>query len=197
MIIEYLEHVGNESEFLEGDPVWFARYYYPKRTLGIISQSYGKNIVFEGEIFLFDQFGSTAIWNFVAKKSDYSRDQFVYEVFKAVRPRVKELLKEDEKKRTKYPINELYYLRYDLWDSDEAGERRHPCEVVKALGGRELRFEGCPMGDCDYILAQFDEPPVLPKYIEDYSTEKEEKDRIRKEFPEFILEEIDVDDEEE
>lgn len=32
------------------------------------------------------------------------------------------------------------------------------------------------------------EPPVLPKYIEDYSTDKEEKDRIKKEFPEFILE---------
>lgn len=95
----------------------------------------------------------------------------------------------EDKPNKKYPINELYYLRYDLWDSDEADERRHPCEVVKALGGRELRFEGCPMGDCDYILAQFDEPPVLPKYIEDYSTEKEEKDRIRKEFPEFILEE--------
>lgn len=189
MIIEDLEHIGNESEFSEGDPVWFARYYYPKRTLGIISQSYNKNIVLEGEIFLFDQFGSTAIWNFVAKKSEYSRDQFVYEVFKAVGPRVKELIAEDEKKRTKYPIDELYYLRYDLWDSDEAGERRHPCEVVKDLGGKELRFEGCPMGDCDYILAQFDEPPVLPKYIDDYSTDKEEKDRIRKEFPEFILEE--------
>lgn len=89
----------------------------------------------------------------------------------------------------KYPINELYYLRYDLWDSDEAGEHRHPCEVVKDLGGKDLRFEGCPMGDCDYILAQFDEPPVLPKYIEDYSTDKEEKDRIKKEFPEFILKE--------
>ena len=189
MIIKDLEYIGNESEFSEGDSVWFGRYYYPKRTLGIISQSYGKNIVFEGEIFLFDQFGSTAIWNFVAKKSEYSRDQFVYEVFKTVGPRVKELLKEDEKKRTKYPIDELYYLRYDLWDSDEAGERRHPCEVVKDLGGKELRFEGCPIGDCDYILAQFDEPPVLPKYIDDYSTDKEEKDRIRKEFPEVILEE--------
>lgn len=67
-IIGDLEYIGKKSEFSEGDPVWFARYYYPKRTLGIISQSYGKNIVFEGEIFLFDQFGSTAIWNFVAKK---------------------------------------------------------------------------------------------------------------------------------
>lgn len=93
----------------------------------------------------------------------------------------------ENKLNKKYPINELYYLRYDLWDSDEAGERRHPCEVVKSLGGKELRFEGCPMGDCDYILVHFDEPPVLPKYIEDYSTDKEEKDRIRKEFPEFIL----------
>ena len=95
----------------------------------------------------------------------------------------------ENKLNKKYPINELYYLRYDLWDSDEAGERRHPCEVVKDIGGKELRFEGCPMGDCDYILAQFDKPPVLPKYIDDYSTDKEEKDRIRKEFPEFILEE--------
>lgn len=99
-------------------------------------------------------------------------------------------VRNDKNKPNKqYPIDELYYLRYDLWDSDEAGERRHPCEVVKALGGKELRFDGCPMGDCDYILAQFDEPPVLPKYIKDYSTNKEEKDRIRKEFPEFILEE--------
>lgn len=139
-----MEYIGDESEFLEGDPVWFARYYYPQRTLGIISQSYSKNIGLEGAIFLFDQFGSTVIWNFVAKKSEYSCDQFVYEVFKAVCSRVKELLEKDGKKRTKYPIN---------------------------------------------YLAQFDEPPVLPKYIDDYSTDKEEKDRIRKEFPEFILEE--------
>ena len=95
----------------------------------------------------------------------------------------------ENKLNKKYPINELYYLRYDLWDSDETGEHRHPCEVVKDLGGKELRFEGCPMGDCDYILAQFDKPPVLPKYIDDYSTDKEEKDRIKKEFPEFILKE--------
>ena len=93
------------------------------------------------------------------------------------------------KRNKKYPINELYYLRYDLWGSDEAGERRHPCEVIKALGGKELRFEGCPMGDCDYILAQFDKNPSLPSYIKDISTDKEEKDRIRKEFSEFILEE--------
>ena len=139
-----MEYIGDESEFLEGDPVWFARYYYPQRTLGIISQSYSKNIGLEGAIFLFDQFGSTVIWNFVAKKSEYSCDQFVYEVFKAVCSRVKELLEKDGKKRTKYPIN---------------------------------------------YLAQFDEPPVLPKYIDDYSTDKEEKDRIRKEFLEFILEE--------
>lgn len=112
----------------------------------------------------------------------YLRKDRAEEVIKTLRD------KEDEKKRTKYPIDELYYLRYDLWDSDEAGERRHPCEVVKDLGGKKLRFEGCPMGDCDYILAQFNEPPVLPKYIDDYSTDKEEKDRIRKEFPEFILE---------
>lgn len=144
MIIEDLEHIGNESEFSEGDPVWFARYYYPKRTIGIISQSYGKNIISEGEIFLFDQFGSTSIWNFVAKKSEYSRDQFVYEVFKAVCSRVKELIEKDGKKRTKYPIN---------------------------------------------YLAQFDDPPMLPKYIDDYSTDKEEKDRIKEEYPEFILEE--------
>lgn len=116
-----MEHIGNESGFSEGDPVWFARYYYPKRTIGIISQSYNKNIVLEGEVFLFDQFGSTVIWNFVAKKSEYSRDQFVYEVFKAVSPRVKELIVEDEKKWTKYPI-----VLYGLWDSDEAEERRHP-----------------------------------------------------------------------
>lgn len=139
-----MEYIGDESKFLEGDPVWFARYYYPKRTLGIISRSYGKNIVLEGTTFLFDQFGSTVIWNFVAKKLEYSHDQFVYEVFKAVCSRVKELLEKDGKKRTKYPIN---------------------------------------------YLAQFDKPPVLPKYIEDYSTDKEEKDRIKKEFPEFILEE--------
>lgn len=189
MIIEDLEHIGNESEFSEGDPVWFARYYYPKKKIGIISQYYNKNIVLQGEVYLFDQFGSTAIWNFVGKKSEYSQDQFICEVFKTVQSRVEKLLAEDKRKRTKYPISELYYLRYDLWDSDEAGERRHPCEVVKALGGKELRFEGCPMGDCDYILAQFDEPPVLPKYIDDYSTDKEKKDRIRKEFPEFILEE--------
>lgn len=113
-------------------------------------------------------------------------NNFVKEIDRSIGKANKE---NDVKDVKKYPISELYYLRYDLWDSDEAGERRHPCEVVKDLGGKELRFEGCPMGDCDYILAQFDEPPVLPKYIDDYSTDKEEKDRIRKEFPEFILEE--------
>ena len=54
----------------------------------------------------------------------------------------------------KYPIDELYYLRYDLRIAEDAGEKRHPSEVIKELGGKELAFDGCPIADCDFILAQ-------------------------------------------
>ena len=94
----------------------------------------------------------------------------------------------------KYPIDELYYLRYDLRIAEDAGEERHPSEVIKELGGKELAFDGCPIADCVFILAQFGIAPTLPEYILDKSTYtfsaiKEHKDRIKKEFPEFILEE--------
>ena len=94
----------------------------------------------------------------------------------------------------KYPIDELYYLRYDLRIAEDAGERRHPSEVIKELGGKKLVFYGCPIADCDFILAQFSTAPTLPEYIRDKSTYafsviKEPKSRIKKEFPEFILEE--------
>ena len=94
----------------------------------------------------------------------------------------------------KYPIDELYYLRYDLRIAEDAGEKRHPSEVIKELGGKELAFDGCPIADCDFILAQFGTAPTLPEYILDKSTYtfsaiKEYKGRIKKEFPEFILEE--------
>lgn len=180
---------SRKEDFVEDEPIWVGRYYYPKCTAGTTETIYNSRSISNAISLLFDSFGSTYAWNFIARQSDCTKEEFIQEILSASRPVVEKLLAEDEKKRTKYPIDELYYLRYDLWDSDEAGEHRHPCEVVKALGGKELWFEGCPMGDCDYILAQFDEPPVLPKYIEDYSTDKEEKDRIKKEFPEFILEE--------
>ena len=94
----------------------------------------------------------------------------------------------------KYPIDELYYLRYDLRIAEDAGEKRHPSEVIKELGGKKLAFYGCPIADCDFILAQFGTAPTLPEYILDKSTYtfsaiKEHKSRIKKEFPEFILEE--------
>lgn len=94
----------------------------------------------------------------------------------------------------KYPIDELYYLRYDLRIAEDAGEKRHPSEVIKELGGKKLAFYGCPIADCDFILAQFSTAPTLPEYILDKSTYtfsaiKEHKSRIKKEFPEFILEE--------
>ena len=94
----------------------------------------------------------------------------------------------------KYPIDGLYYLRYDLRIAEDAGEKRHPSEVIKELGGKKLAFYGCPIADCVFILAQFGTAPTLPEYILDKSTDtfsviKEHKGRIRKEFPEFILEE--------
>ncbi len=180
---------SKEEDFVEDEPLWVGRYYYPKCTVGTTETIYNSRSISNAISLLFDSFGSTYAWNFMARKQDCTKEEFIQEILSESRPVVEKLLAEDEKNRTKYPIDELYYLRYDLWDSDEAGEHRHPCEVVKVLGGKELRFEGCPMGDCDYILAQFDKPPVLPKYIDDYSTDKEEKDRIKKEFPEFILEE--------
>lgn len=180
---------SRKEDFVENEPIWVGRYYYPKCKVGTTETIYNSRSISNAISILFDSFGSTYAWNFTARQSDCTKEEFIQEILSASRPVVEKLLAEDEKKRTKYPIGELYYLRYDLWDSDEAGEHRHPCEVVKDLGGKELRFEGCPMGDCDYILTQFDEPPVLPKYIDDYSTDKEEKDRIKKEFPEFILEE--------
>lgn len=180
---------SRKEDFVEDEPLWVGRYYYPKCTVGTTETIYNSRSISNAISILFDSFGSTYAWNFIARQSDCTKEEFIQEILSVSRPIVEKLLAEDEKKRTKYPIDELYYLRYDLWDSDEAGEHRHPCEVVKALGGKELQFKGCPMSDCDYILAQFDEPPVLPKYIDDYSTDKEEKDRIRKEFPEFILEE--------
>ena len=180
---------SRKEDFVEDEPIWVGRYYYPKCKVGTAETIYNSRSISNAISILFDSFGSTHAWNFVARQSDCTKEEFIQEILLVSRPVVEKLLAEDENKREKYPIDELYYLRYDLWDSDEAGEHRHPCEVVKDLGGKELRFEGCPMGDCDYILAQFDEPPVFPKYIEDYSTDKEEKDRIKKEFPEFILEE--------
>ena len=180
---------SRKEDFVEDEPIWVGRYYYPKCKVGTTETIYNSCSISNAISILFDSFGSTYAWNFIARQSDCTKEEFIQEILSVSRPVVEKLLAEDENKRKKYPINELYYLRYDLWDSDEAGEHRHPCEVVKDLGGKELRFEGCPMGDCDYILAQFDRPPVFPKYVEDYSTDKEEKDRIRTEFPEFILEE--------
>lgn len=180
---------SQKEDFVEDEPIWVGRYYYPKCKVGTTETIYNSRSISNAISILFDSFGSTYAWNFIARQSDCTKEEFVQEILSVSRPVVEKLLAEDENKRKKYPINELYYLRYNLLNSDEVGEHRHPCEVVKDLGGKELRFEGCPMGDCDYILAQFDEPPVLPKYIDDYSTDKEEKDRIRKEFPEFILEE--------
>lgn len=180
---------SKKEDFVEDEPIWVGRYYYPKCTIGTTETIYNSRSISNAISILFDSFGSTWVWNFMARQSDCTKEEFIQEILSVSRPIVEKLLADDENKRKKYPINELYYLQYDLYGSDEAGEHRHPCEVVKALGGKELRFEGCPMGDCDYILAQFDEPPVLPKYIDDYSTDKEEKDRIKKEFPEFILEE--------
>lgn len=179
---------SRKEDFVEDEPIWVGRYYYPKCTVGTTETIYNNRSISNAISILFDSFGSTHAWNFTARQSDCTKEEFIQEILSVSRPVVEKLLAEDEKKRTKYPIDELYYLRYDLWGSDEAGERRHPCEVVKDLGGKKLRFEGCPMGDCDYILAQFDKPPVLPKYIDDYSTDKEDKDRIKKEFPKFILE---------
>lgn len=95
----------------------------------------------------------------------------------------------NKKMLKRYPVDELYYLRYDLRIAEDAGERRHPSEVVKILGGKELAFDGCPIADCDFILARFDTLPALPEYIRDKSTYKKYKDRIREDYPEFILEE--------
>ena len=180
---------NRKEDFVDDEPLWVGRYYYPKCKVGTTETIYNSRSISNAISILFDSFGSTHIWNFIARQSDCTKEEFIQEILSVSRPVVEKLLAEDENKRKKYPINELYYLRYDLWDSDEAGERRHPCEVVKALGGMELRFEGCPMVDCDYILAQFDNTPTLPNYIKDISTDKEEKDRIKKKFPEFILEE--------
>lgn len=180
---------SRKEDFVDDEPLWVGRYYYPKCKVGTTETIYNSRSISNATSILFDSFGSTHVWNFIARQSDCTKEEFIQEILSVSRPVVEKLLAEDENKRKKYPINELYYLRYDLWDSDEAGERRHPCEVVKALGGMELRFEGCPMCDCDYILAQFDNTPTLPNYIKDISTDKEEKDRIKKKFPEFILEE--------
>ena len=118
-------------------------------------------------------------------------NNFVKEIDRSIGKANKE---NDVKDVKKYPINELYYLRYDLRIAEDAGEKRHPSEVIKELGGKELAFDGCPIADCDFILAQFGTAPTLPEYILDKSTYtfsdiKEHKGRIREEFPEFILEE--------
>ena len=185
---------SRKEDFVEDEPIWVGRYYYPKCKVGTTETIYNSRSISNAISILFDSFGSTYAWNFTARQSDCTKEEFIQEILSVSRPVVEKLLAEDEKKRTKYPIDELYYLRYDLRIAEDAGEKRHPSEVIKELGGKELAFDGCPMADCDFILAQFGTAPTLPEYILDKSTYtfsaiKEYKGRIRKEFPEFILEE--------
>lgn len=180
---------SKKEDFVEDEPLWVGRYYYPKCKVGTTETIYNSRSISNAISILFDSFGSTCAWNFIARQSDCTKEEFIQEILSISRPVVEKLLVEDENKRKKYPINELYYLRYDLWSADDAGEHRHPSEVIKELGGKELRFDGCPIADCDLILVQFDNTPTLPNYIKDISTDKKEKDQIKKKFPEFILEE--------
>lgn len=179
---------SKKEDFVADEPILVGRYYYPKCTVGTTETIYNSHSISNAIDLLFDSFGSTYVWNFIVRKPDCTKEEFIQEILSASRPVVEKLLAEDEKKRKKYPINELYYLRYSLWSADDAGEHRHPSEVIKEFGGKELRFDGCPIADCDLILVQFDNPPTLPNYIKDISTDKEEKDEIRRKFPEFILE---------
>lgn len=58
---------SKKEDFVEDEPIWMGRYYYPKCTTGTTETIYNSRSISNAIDILFDSFGSTYVWNFMAR----------------------------------------------------------------------------------------------------------------------------------